>query len=106
MNYTPVSPPKTQSVLLPSGLFRGEVTEANRGKKRSDYTKKKMSNSALLAFKEGRRNATSGWVKKHTKEYKNIKYQSKYELYFLQYIETLNKLDEIEPGPKVQYCKF
>lgn len=62
-----------------------------------------MSESAILAFKEGRRSPGSGWARIHTKEYKGLDYQSKYELKFIQYLESKGKLDIIEKGPTIPY---
>lgn len=78
----------------------------NTGSKRSEEVKTKMSKSAILAFKEGRRSAGSGWAKIHTKEYKGLNYQSKYELNFLKYLESKGKLDSIEKGPTIPYFDF
>ncbi len=77
--------------------------KANTGSKRSDEVKNKMSESAILAFKEGRRSPGSGWAKIHTKEYKGLNYQSKYELNFIQYLESKGKLDIVERGPTIPY---
>lgn len=76
---------------------------ANTGSKRSEEVKTKMSESAILAFKEGRRSPGSGWARIHTKEYKGLDYQSKYELKFIQYLESKGKLDIIEKGPTIPY---
>lgn len=73
------------------------------GQKRSNEVKLKMSESAILAFKEGRRSPGSGWAKLHTKEYKGLYYQSKYELNFIKYLESKGKLDLIEKGPTIPY---
>lgn len=73
------------------------------GQKRSEEVKLKMSESAILAFKEGRRSPGSGWAKIHTKQYKGLDYQSKYELNFLKYLESKGKLDIIEKGPTIPY---
>jgi len=80
-----------------------KTREKNIGKKRSNEVKDKMSKSAIIAFKEGRRSPGSGWAKIHTKEYKGIHYQSKYELNFLKYLESRGKLDIIEKGPTIPY---
>lgn len=76
---------------------------ANTGSKRSNEVKNKMSESAILAFKEGRRSPGSGWAKIHTREYKGLDYQSKYELNFIKYLESKGKLDLIEKGPTIPY---
>jgi hypothetical protein len=73
------------------------------GQKRSEEVKLKMSEAAILAFKEGRRSPGSGWAKIHTKQYKGLDYQSKYELNFLKYLESKGKLDIIEKGPTISY---
>jgi len=80
-----------------------KARKANTGSKRSDEVKSKMSESAILAFKEGRRSPGSGWAKIHTKQYKGLDYQSKYELNFLKYLESKGKLDIIEKGPTIPY---
>jgi hypothetical protein len=77
--------------------------EANIGKKRSKETKIKQSQAAILAFKEGRRHPHSGWAKLHTKNYKGFDYQSQYELKFIKYLEDINKLNMLEPGPVISY---
>ena len=62
-----------------------------------------MSESAIQAFKDGRRKI-SGWGNIYTREYKNgITYQSSYELKFLKYIDDNNLLDKIENGGIVSY---
>ncbi len=80
-----------------------KAQEFNIGSKRTEETKIKQSQSAILAFKEGRRHAHSGWARIHTKEYKGLYYQSKYELKFIQYLESKGKLDIIEKGPTIPY---
>jgi hypothetical protein len=80
-----------------------KIRQKNLGSIRSDEVKNKMSESAILAFKEGRRSPGSGWAKIHTKQYKGLDYQSKYELNFLQYLESKGKLDIIEKGPIIPY---
>lgn len=77
--------------------------KANIGSKRSDDVKIKMSRSAIKAFKDGRRSPTSGWAKKHTRDYKGLKYQSNYELNFIKYLEDKGKFNLIEPGPTITY---
>jgi len=77
--------------------------EANLGSKRTKETRELQSKSALLAFKEGRRSPHSGWAKIHTKEYKGLKYQSGYELNFIKYLESNNKIHLIESGPSIPY---
>lgn len=39
----------------------------------------------------------------YTKQYKNIDYQSSYELKFLLFVDELGMLDLIERGPKIIY---
>lgn len=80
-----------------------KISLSNKGKKRTEETKELQSKSAILAFKEGRRSPTSGWSKKYVSDYKGIKYQSKYELNFLLYLESIGKLFDIENGPVVPY---
>ena len=77
--------------------------KVNTGSKRSEDVKTKMSKSAILAFKGGRRSPGSGWAKIHTKEYKGLNYQSKYELKFIEYLEYKGKFDIIEKGPTIPY---
>jgi len=36
-------------------------------------------------------------------EYKGLKYQSKYELNFIKYLESSNKIHLIEHGPSISY---
>jgi hypothetical protein len=83
-----------------------KIAEKNRGQKRSDDIKNKMSNSAINAFKNGNRKPTNGWSIIKIKQYKNIDYQSSYELKFLKYIDDLNKLDLIERGPRITYTSI
>lgn len=80
-----------------------KIVSKTTGQCRSDDTKLKMSLSALKSFKEGRRKPNSGWGKVLIKKYKEIDYQSTYELNFLKYMESQNKLDLIERGPRISY---
>lgn len=80
-----------------------KAAEKNRGQKRSIEVREKMSNSALLAFKEGRRKPTIRWGNTKIKQYKDIDYQSTYELKFIKYLESLEKINLIERGPKIPY---
>jgi len=74
-----------------------------RGIKLSDETRKRMSLSAIDAFKNGRRKPNSGWGNAKIRQYKDIDYQSSYELKFLKYVESIGKMDLIERGPRISY---
>lgn len=80
-----------------------KVAKLNRGKKRSTHTKKLMSRSIKLAYKEGRLMPSMRWGKSKMGYYRGIAYQSSYELKFLKYCEEKDIFDQISRGPKVQY---
>jgi len=80
-----------------------KVAELNKGKKRTEETKKQMSSSIKLAYKEGRIMPATRWGTSKMNFYNGIGYQSTYELIFLKYCESLNILNKIIRGPKVQY---
>jgi len=80
-----------------------KVAEKNRGKKRSEEIKLKMSLSSLKSFKEGRSKPNTGWGKITIRQYNGIDYQSTYELNFLKYLESINKFHLIERGPRISY---
>jgi hypothetical protein len=81
------------------------TAEKNKGKKRSEETRRKMSNSIKLAWKKEKFTLkyTDNWGNIKTEIYKGIEYQSSYELNFLKYIEKLGYLNDIERGPKIRY---
>jgi hypothetical protein len=80
-----------------------KVVEKNTGKKRTSETCKKMSIGMCKAYKDGKMKIGNGFTNIPIKQYKNIDYQGTYELRFLKFIETLNKLDLIQRGPKISY---
>lgn len=80
-----------------------KISKKNRGRKNTDETKNKMSLSAIKAFKEGRRIPVKSWGKIKIKQYNGMDYQSKYEFKFLKYLESINKFNLIERGPKITY---
>ena len=73
------------------------------GQKRSQETKNKMRLSAIEGFKNGTRKMCNGWMTKTIKQYNGIDYHGTYELKFLKYLESKNKLHLIEKGPKILY---
>jgi len=75
------------------------------GQKRSQETKDKMSLSAIESFKNGKRKLNSGWVIKNIKQYNGIDYYGTYELKFLKYLESINKFQLIEKGPRISYIE-
>jgi hypothetical protein len=80
-----------------------KVMKKITGSKRSKETRKKMSESIRLAYKEGRLTPGSGYNNIRVKYYKGLHYQGTYELKFLKYVESFGKLDSIDRGPKIQY---
>jgi len=80
-----------------------KTAEKNKGKKRSDETKRKMSESAIKSFKLGIRKPRKQWGNVKIRQYKDIDYQSSYELNFLKYMENHNKLDLVDRGPVIDY---
>jgi len=77
--------------------------EKNLGSKRTEDQKNRMSQAAINAFKNGTRIPNKRWGKTVIKQYKGIDYQSKYELRFLEFIESIGLLDYIERGPIIEY---
>ena len=81
--------------------------EKRKGIKRGPHTietRKKISASIKKIWESGAYNKIQDkWGNIQTKIYKNIEYQSSYELKFLKYIETLKLLDSVERGPKIRY---
>jgi hypothetical protein len=73
------------------------------GSKRSEETRKKMSESIRLAYKEGRLKPGRGYSNIRVKYYKGVHYQGTYELKFLKYVERFCKLELIDRGPRIQY---
>jgi hypothetical protein len=73
------------------------------GKSHSIETKNKMSEIALTQFVSGERVVSHKYGKIVTKFYKNIKYQSTYELKFLEYVDELGYLNFIDRGPRISY---
>jgi len=80
-----------------------KMAEKRKGTKLSDDIKKRMSDAAIKAFKEGRRKPNSGWGRIRIKQYNGIDYQSSYELKFLKFVESIGKFDLIERGPRISY---
>src|SRR3972149_738130 len=80
-----------------------KIAILNTGKKRTQETKDKLSKATLLSYKEGRQKPGKRWGKIFTKQYKEIDYQSSYELKFLLYVESFNLLNLIERGPIINY---
>jgi hypothetical protein len=75
----------------------------HRGWHHSDEVRKKMSIGIRLAYKDGRITPSARWGTSKMKYYKDLGYQSTYELRFLKYCEEKGILDKIERGPKIQY---
>jgi len=73
------------------------------GSKRTKETRKKMSESIRLAYKEGRLISGTGYSNIRVKYYKGLHYQGSYELKFLKYVESFGKLHLIDRGPRIQY---
>lgn len=74
-----------------------------RGTKRSEETKKKMSDGIKRAYEIGKLKPKNNWSNIEVKKYKNIEYQGSYELKFLQFIDSMGKLHLIERGPIIKY---
>ena len=64
---------------------------------------KLMSESAITAFKNGNRKVTNGWGVVRTKVYKGLPYQSKNELKFIKYFESIVLFDLLDRGDIVIY---
>jgi len=73
------------------------------GLKRSEETRKKMSESIKKAYKTGILKSGNGYNNIKCKLYKNIIYQGSYELNFLKFVEKYNKLNIITRGPRIPY---
>jgi hypothetical protein len=80
-----------------------KVVSKITGTKRTKETRKKMSESIRLAYKEGRLKPGTGYNNIRVKKYKGLHYQGTYELKFLKYVESFGKLYLIERGPNIQY---
>jgi len=80
-----------------------KIAEKNTGKTRTPGTKKLMSESAITAFKNGNRKVTNGWGVVRTKFYKGLPYQSKNELKFIKYFESIGLFDLLDRGDIVIY---
>jgi hypothetical protein len=80
-----------------------KVMKKITGSKRSQESCKKISDGVKLAYKTGKLKSGSGWSHIKTKYYNGIEYQGSYELKFLKFIESKNKLNLIERGPRIQY---
>jgi hypothetical protein len=74
-----------------------------RGIKRSEETRKKMSDGVKKAYESGKIKPGNGWSNVKIEKYKDIEYQGSYELRFLYFIESLNKLHIVERGPIITY---
>jgi len=79
------------------------TAEKNRGSHRTVDSKIKMSTAAKLAFKKGTRVPSNRWGTAKILYYNGIAYQSSYELRFLKYVDSINKLNLIERGPIIEY---
>jgi len=79
------------------------MAEKNRGKKRSEETKRKMSESMIKSYELGISKPNKQWGNVRTRQYKGIDYQSSYELNFLKYMENNNKLELVDRGPRIKY---
>jgi hypothetical protein len=80
-----------------------KTAQKNRGKKRSKEVNQRRSQLFLKGYREGKWKVGNGYTNIKIKKYKNIPYQGTYELKFLEYIDAIGKLDEIERGPRVSY---
>lgn len=80
-----------------------KAAKSNTGKKRSKEQRKKQSEAALQAFKDGRRVPSKRWGKTIVQQYNGIDYQSSYELKFLQLAESYGLLTKIKRGPHITY---
>jgi len=75
----------------------------NTGKKRNQVSKDLMSKSAIKAFKNGNRTVSSGWGKIKTRFYKGLCYQSKNELKFIKYFESLGLFNSLDRADLIIY---
>lgn len=77
--------------------------EKRKGQKRSAETKKKMSEGIKKAYETGKLKPRSEWSNIEIKKFKDIEYQGTYELRFLQFVDSIGKLEMIERGPIIKY---
>lgn len=77
--------------------------EKRKGKKATEETRKKMSEGIKKAYETGKLKPRNEWSNIEVKKYKEIEYQGSYELKFLQFIDSINKLNLIERGPVIKY---
>lgn len=101
-NDNPFTWESTKRKIKECGVL-DKLHENNKGKKRTIESKRKISESMVNSYLLGKSKPHSGWGNIKIRIYKNIEYQSKYELLFLQYVENLGLLDIIERGPKILY---
>lgn len=80
-----------------------KIGAKNKGIKRSNDSKKKLSESIKEAYKSGRLKPQNRWGKTIIKQYKGLDYQSTYELQFIKHCEKQNLLSILERGPIIQY---
>jgi hypothetical protein len=80
-----------------------KIGDKNKGKKRTEETKKKLSKSIKNAYKYGRLKPQNRWGKTIVKQYNGIDYQSTYELNFIKYCEEIGLFELLERGPIIQY---
>lgn len=80
-----------------------KIALKTKGLKRSEETKLRLSNSIKLAYEEGRLKPNKQWGNIIIKEYKDIEYQSTYELNFIKHCEFLGIFNLLERGPKIKY---
>ncbi len=81
-----------------------KIAEKNTGKKMSLVARKNISIGAINAFKKGTRKINGGckgWSK--IRKYKGLDYQSKNELKFIKYFESIGLLDSLDRGDIVIY---
>jgi|LakMenEpi03Aug12_release.lakeMendotaPanAssembly.Ray.scaffolds.fasta_scaffold329948_2 hypothetical protein len=80
-----------------------KIAKKNKGIKRSEETKKKLSESIKKAYKTGILKPQNRWGKTIIKQYKGIDYQSTYELEFIKYCEKIGLFTMLERGPVIEY---
>lgn len=80
-----------------------KIRKKNKGLKRSENVKKKLSESIKNAYSSGKLKPQHRWGKTVIKNYKGLDYQSTYELEFIKYCEKNGWLAILERGPIIQY---
>ena len=77
--------------------------EKNKGSKRTTEQKERMSEAAKQAFKKGTRIPNKRWGVTKIRTYKEIDYQSSYELKFIKLVEDIGLLKYLDRGPIIEY---